>query len=365
MAVTLGTPRIITNGRQRTDAEVKSFGRFLTAVRDGRPHEIEKQGGVYTKVLDSTSGNAGGWLVPVEYTTRFFKSLAERALVYPRALVVPMNSAETKGPMLDATTARAAATAPFFGGIVALWGNHNQTYTTSASEPQFRELTLTAFDLLCYAVASNQLLADLPPDADEKLMANFGQAIMWYAEWAWLRGLGASNSMPLGMLNAPCCIDVTRAGAGTIANTDCANMVGRLLPMSQASAVWACSPSAYAKVSIITSFQPNAYYQGPSSGQCIGYLHSLPLFITDKLPAVGTRGDLMLFDPSLYVIGDRMQVVVDVSKEAYVSATVNTFQTNQSMFRTWVRMDGKPMLSGVVTLPDASTTASSIIAITT
>ena len=85
----------------------------------------------------------------------------------------------------------------------------------------------------------------------------------------------------------------------------------------------------------------------------MGYLENRPLYVTDKLPKLGTAGDLVLFDPSMYAIGDRQQVVVDISEHApYGSSSV--FQHNQSMFKVWYRGDGKPMLDQVVTLPDGS-----------
>src|SRR5262249_42312350 len=39
-----------------------------------------------------------------------------------------------------------------------------------------------------------------------------------------------------------------------------------------------------------------------------------PAFPTEKLPAIGTKGDLMLIDPSFYVIGDRMQIEIAASE---------------------------------------------------
>jgi HK97 family phage major capsid protein len=344
-------------------AVVKSFARYLRAIKGGIPSEIEAQGGRYEtfeKSNNEGSGAAGGWLVPQEYTTRFFKPLAERGIIYPRAEIVPMGTAVANGPMLDATTVQAAGTAPFFGGILAKWGWESNTLSNSESEPQFRQLTLNAWDLMLYAVASNQLLQDMPPDADAKLMSTFGRAAGWYAEWAFFNGFGAGAGMPLGILNAPCAYDVARAGAGAISVADIGNMSARLLPMSWENAVWACSPTALAKVCQVTGYVINQAREDERDLH-VGYLLSRPLFVTDKLPALGTRGDLVLLDPSLYVVGDRMQAVVDVSDQAVVSGS-SMFQRNQSMFRVWVRLDGKPMLNGRVTLPDAAgTVVSSVV----
>ena len=39
-----------------------------------------------------------------------------------------------------------------------------------------------------------------------------------------------------------------------------------------------------------------------------------PAFPSEKLPALGTKGDLMLLDPSLYVVGDRQQIEIAASE---------------------------------------------------
>lgn len=337
----------------------KSFAGFLRAVQKGDLHAIEKQGScrVISKGNDELSGGGGGYLVPREYTTRFLVPLAERSLVYPRATIIPMGTLEMVGPMLDATTVQSANIAPFFGGIVAKWGSQANTYVLSESEPQFREQTLHAWDLLLYAVASNQLLQDTSPEGDEKLLENFGKAAAWYADHAFFNGLGAGTSMPLGMLNAPCAIDVARAGANGITIADVAKMTAKMIPIGWENAVWACSPAALEKVTQITGFQANMDHNGPAG--CAGYLMSRPLFVSSKLPTLGVRGDLVFFDPSLYLVGDRMQVTIDVSEHAPISGG-SMFAQNRSMFKVWLRMDGKPILNNFVTITDSASNAMTV-----
>ena len=345
------------NGSGLTE-ERKSFGGFLRAVARGNPDAIERQGGVHTSVQksaanDELSGAAGGWLVPMDYTARFIKPLAERSIIYRRAHVQPMASLEMTCPMLDATTALAAGTVPFFGGILSTWGAQMGLLSANEFEPQFRSMTLHAWDNLYYAIASNQLLMDMGPGADDRLLQNFGQAGAWYAEYAFFNGTGAANSLPLGMLNAPCALLQNRAGSNHIAQADVKAMVAMLLPMGWANAIWCCSVTALADIIGITGYIPNINRRDDAD-ECVGYLANRPLYVTDKLPAIGTKGDLILTDPSLYAIGDRMQVVIDVSEHAPYSTNTSAFQRNQAMFRVWLRQDGKPILDNFVTLPDAA-----------
>jgi HK97 family phage major capsid protein len=90
----------------------------------------------------------------------------------------------------------------------------------------------------------------------------------------------------------------------------------------------------------------NVFFTGEGA-QHAGFLMNRPLFVTDKLPALGTKGDLMFFDPYLYVVADRQQVLIDTS-----IYDPNVFTKNQTMFRVWLRMGGRPMLANQITDPN-------------
>jgi HK97 family phage major capsid protein len=83
-------------------------------------------------------------------------------------------------------------------------------------------------------------------------------------------------------------------------------------------------------------------------------LFGLPVHLTEKTPACGTVGDLMLVDPSLYVIGDRMMLEVAASEHV-------NFLANQMTWRFVQRVDGRPWLENAITLQDASTTVSPFV----
>ena len=85
-----------------------------------------------------------------------------------------------------------------------------------------------------------------------------------------------------------------------------------------------------------------------------GYLFNLPIFVSEKVPTLGTKGDVMLIDPSLYVIGDRMQIEVAASEHV-------NFLKNQMTWRVVERVDGQPWLDKPITLQDAASTVSPFI----
>lgn len=335
-----------------------SLAKYLTAVKDGDMSTVEKAGGRWTvsKAQNGElSGATGGYTLPIEFSDKILFALAERGLIASRSLMQPMGSLTTRAPMLDATTVQAAGTTPFFGGLKFGWGP-GITLTNGETEPQFSEQTLTAWDLIGYGIMSNQWLQDSGPIVEKRLIKLLSEAAMWYAEYAYLRGIGAGGSMPLGILNAPCALNVNRAGGNAIAIADAAGMAAKLIPMSWENVIWACSPTALAKVVQLSGYQSSTARPETQGSDCFGWLLNRPLFVTEKLPPLGTRGDLVLFDPSLYVVGMRQEVVVDVS-----DGVPGKFERNQSVYRVWLRGDGKPVLNGTVTLADASSTASSVV----
>jgi HK97 family phage major capsid protein len=83
-------------------------------------------------------------------------------------------------------------------------------------------------------------------------------------------------------------------------------------------------------------------------------LLGLPAILTEKVPALGTKGDLMLLDPSLYVVGDRMQIEIAASEHV-------NFLKNQMTWRVVERVDGQPWLDKPVTLQDGATQVSPFV----
>ncbi len=295
--------------------------------------------------MNEESGTAGGYLVPMDYTARLLETISENSFIYPRANVIPLGSAEMQCPMIDAVTAQSAGTPPWFGGINFKWGSEQAPAET---EPTFRSLSLKAWDLLGYAVVSNQFLMDITPvGGEEYLIKLLGKAAAYAAEYAFLQGTGTATKMPLGVLKAPATKLITRQVSGTIIANDIATMAATMIPYGWTGGIWACHPSALAYIARISNYFINGDWS--FDGAC-GYLMTKPLFVTDKLPATSSTsiGDLIFFDPTLYVIGDRMEVLIDVSSEGPGFAN---YQTN---FRTWLRIDGKPLLSNTVTMTDGT-----------
>jgi HK97 family phage major capsid protein len=337
----------------------KSFGDWALAVaRNDRAYLEKHYGSRFNEwrtkaALGESSGVAGGYTVPPEFYQQLMTVMAEEAFIRPRAFVQPMGSATLQIPYLDISTVQAAGVSPFFGGVQMYWTAEAQTRTET--EPQFKQLELKAWELSGYSVSSNVLLQDSVIGLEKFLMTLFAKAIAWFEEYAFLQGNGVGK--PLGMLNAPAAVSVTRQTGGQVQFADVAGMWAKLLPVSWGKAIWTFSPSVVPQLLQLKDGASRAIFISIDQGITKMPTWSLlgrPAFPTEKVPALGTKGDLMLLDPSFYVVGDRMQIEIAASEHV-------NFLKNQMTWRVVERIDGQPWLDKPITLQDATTQVSPFV----
>ncbi len=301
-----------------------------------------------------SSGIYGGYTVPPDFSLAIATSYEEECFLYPRATVIPMLSRTTQLPRMNAETAQSAGTAPWWGGMAIAWGSD----ATGTINPTLEQNELTARNLIATVNASNNLAEDIGPGGDEFLFNMFARCAAYAEEYAFLNGLGGSQHQPLGILKAQAFKTVTRAGSGHIAVADTKAMAAAMTPRGWMHAIWACNPSALPDVFGLTGFIPNQAGYETYGISAAGSIYGRPLFITDKLPLLGTSGDLIFIDPTEYVIGDRAELIVQISDE-------KLFTNYQRVYRIWRRVDGQPLFSKSITLTDGTTTASPFVGITT
>ncbi len=339
----------------------KCFGDWLLACARNDARYLEKHYGSsfvawQTKAaLSESSGVTGGYTVPPEFFDQLMAIVAELAFIRPRAFVLPMAGANLQIPYLDITTVPSAGVSPFFGGLQMYWTAESQTRLET--EPQFKQLELKAWELSGYCVSSNVLLQDSVVGLEKFLMTLFAKSIAWFEEYAFLQGNGAGK--PQGMLPAGATLTKTRDYANQVTFNDVTTMWAKLLPSSWSTAIWVFSPSVVPQLLQLKDGANRAIFISIDQGATKTPVWSLlgrPAFPSEKLPALGTKGDLMLLDPSLYVIGDRQQIEIAASEHV-------NFLKNQMTWRVVERVDGQPWIEKPITLQDGTTQVSPFVAL--
>jgi HK97 family phage major capsid protein len=287
----------------------------------------------------------------------------ETSIVRPRATVIPMDTLRVPIPMIDDTSHASTV----FGGVSFAWTEEAASITES--QASFGRVVLDAKKLAGFFACPNELLADAPA-----FSAFFDTAVPrahgWFEDEAFLTGSGVGE--PLGLVNCGASVQVakeTGQPAATILWENVTKMYARMLPTSLGRAVWIANIDIFPQLatmalSIGTGGGPvwiGSGYDPGNSGADTPPMTILgrPVYFTEKLPQLGTTGDICFADLSYYLVGDR-QVLQASSSEHYL------FQNDKTAFRLLSRVDGRPWLQSALTPnQDSSNTLTAFVQLAT
>jgi len=333
--------------------DFKAFGEFLVAVKGAEKNEHDPRltyfasesltEGKGQKDLGESTGSTGGWLVPTERRTDVMTHIEAESIVRGRANIIPMTRRSIELPAL-AHGAAANGEPNWFGGMTTFW--EGEADEVEESEPKFRMMSLTAWDLTIATHTSNNLLADSATSLSAFLRGpmGFSGAIAWKEDYAFLRGDGVGK--PLGVLNDPATLAIARKTDNDIAYEDLVNILDSTLPSSRG--VWIANLRARAKLMLMKGPDANpAFLWGNASMGIPNTLLGSPIFFSEKMPAVGQTGDIGYFDFSHYYIGDRQAITIESTGQA-------RWLRSQTSWKAISRVDGKSWLDTPFTLIDGS-----------
>jgi HK97 family phage major capsid protein len=247
---------------------------------------------------------------------------------------------------LNAFDETSRVTGSRFGGVRGYWVPEAGEITSS--KPAFRQLTLELKKLCGLFYATDELLMDSSA-LQAAANAAFNQELGFLIDDAIINGTGAG--MPLGILNAGCTVSVAKESgqaAATIVYENIVKMWSRLLPGSEAKAVWLVNKNSIPQLFTMTlavGTGGQAVYQpaNAAAGQPYQTLFGRPVLPIEQAATLGTVGDIILADLSNgYILAEKGGVRYDASIHV-------RFQYAESVFRFMVRVDGQPFLASPVT----------------
>jgi Predicted phage phi-C31 gp36 major capsid-like protein len=293
--------------------------------------------------FSSEEPGAGGFLIPEIMRSELLQLALEKSIVRTRATVIPMSTLRVPIPTVDDTS----HVSSIFGGVVFYWTEEAAALTESAAT--FGKVVLDAKKLTGFFKVPAELLADAPAFGawfDERVPMGFA----WSEDVAFMTETG--DGTPLGFISCPASVAVTAESGqptATILWENIVNMYSRMLPTSLSNAVWICSHDTFPQLatmalSVGTGGGPGGIggWSQPGSDMPPMTILGRPVIFTEKVPKLGTTGDISFVDLSYYLIGDRQQVRVD-SSEHFL------FANNQVAYRIISRVDGRPWLQSALT----------------
>ncbi len=297
------------------------------------------------------NGADGGFAIPPDFrTTIMEKVMGEESLLSRTDGLT--SSSNTIALPKDETTPWQST-----GGIQAYWEGENQQIP--ASKPAIQQETIRLNSLKALVNVTEELVEDAPALAtyiQRKAPMKFDYKITD----AIINGTGAG--MPMGLLNAAAKVRVAKEasqGAGTIVFNNIANMYARIYSRCRANLVWLINqdiePQLFGMQFPGTGTAVPVYLPpGGLSASPYGLLMGKPVIATEACQALGTEGDIIAVDLSMYMTAMKVAGIrQDVSIHLY-------FDYDVMSFRFVLRMAGQPWWTSAITPANGSNTRTCI-----
>jgi HK97 family phage major capsid protein len=288
------------------------------------------------KSLITSSGPAGGFLVPPDYVADVIELLRAQAVVRragPRILPMP----------------RGTMTIPKgIGAATAYYGNEAQPIT--ASRPAFGQVAASFKKLTGLVGISNDMLRYADPAIDAYVRDDLVEVLARREDVAFIRGDGTADS-PKGFRTfVPAANLIASADAFTL-TTVTSELGGAVVRLAQANVpmlkpVWIMHPRTLEFLWWLQNAQGFYVFRDELEK---GNLRQYPFFTTTQIPtnlSNGTHSDcseIYLVDILQALILDSMALQLAVSQEAYFTdesgASVSAFQNDLSLIRAITEHD--------------------------
>jgi HK97 family phage major capsid protein len=294
----------------------------------------------------------GGYLLAPQVAGGIIERMYDVGDILSRVSADPIGP-NSNSMLYNAVDESSRADGSRYGGVRGYWLAEGGTKTASA--PTFRqmELKLKKVAALCYA--TDELLADATA-LESWLGRTVPEELRFQVESAFYRGNGVGK--PLGIMNSPCLVSVTRIDANQVDQTDIANMWARRW-QGVDDYVWLSNASVFPQLINLTvgNFPFLLPMSAGGQGDPAFSLYGKPYIESEYTYALGTTGDIMLASLSQY------QTITKGGVQAASSIHVQ-FTTDETAFRFVYRTDGQPLWNSALTPYDAGSTLSPFVVLT-
>lgn len=329
-----------------------SLGEQLMAIRDAasKPGAVDKR---LMEVNDAalganeSVGADGGFLLQTDFAGMILESAVSSSPLLNRLDRHTCSNAANAMRWLtgDETTVADSV----FGGVAMHWSAEGQT--AASSKPKFKEMKLDLEKMMGFAFATDEMLNDAT-----FMSSFFGQAFVLAADRLLVDGVisGDGVGKPLGLLNSPGAIVVpktTGQKAATFTGDNVIKMMASAMPRNRDKLVWLMHPDVEEQLPYLSIQSGDAakFLWNPEGG--IGNFDTQrvlnkPVLFEDSCSALGDKGDVMLVDPTQYILLTKGTIKQDWSMHV-------EFLTDQSCFRVIFRCNGMPKVNKPVQIKNS------------
>jgi HK97 family phage major capsid protein len=360
------TPNPVVNvtPTKTTGKEWNGFGEFLMAVK--RAYDPSSAYIDSRLVVDRSNpqnigtgmqvavSSDGGFMVQKQFVQKMMESVYAKSTTMSKITMFPIGEG-SNGIVMPALAEVSRANGSRFGGARAYWANEGGQGTPT--KPKIREVTLKLEKLLAFCYMTEELMRDA--SAMEAFVGKiYSDEMAFVLDDAIFNGSG--NGSPLGILNSPALITVTKETgqtADTVVWENIVKMWSRLSPASQTRAAWFINQEVQKELmtmamSVGTGGVPVFLPAGGASASPYMTLMGRPVIPVEQLSKLGDAGDILLADMSDYIGIDKGGLESDTSIHVQ-------FLYDEQVFRFRYRFNGTPYTNSPVTsFKNASQTVS-------
>ncbi len=335
-----------------------TFGEQLRAVMDAcRPGGFVDPRLIEERSVSGMSEGVpsdGGFLVQTDFSTAILQKAHDVGKLWPRCFNIPV-SANSDGVKLPAVDESNRANGSRFGGIQMYWVDEGDQGTTK--KVKFRQVELKLHRLMGLAHMTNDLLRDSSA-AEAFLMRAFSEEVAFVLDDMVVRGTGSGQ--PLGVLNAPALVTVTKEtnqAASTILTANVIKMYSRCY--GRENAVWfynsEIEPQLFTmSIAVGTGGVPVYMPANGLSTAPYGTLFGRPAIPIEQATGLTSVGDIMLLNLGEYLTATKGGIET-------ASSIHLRFDYDEMAFRIIYRADGQPAWSSVLTPYKGSATISPFV----
>lgn len=287
----------------------------------------------------------GGFAVSGDTSQELIEGIDEWSTLYKETDRQPI----TVGNLLKMPTfdERDRAKGSRFGGLQLYWPNEAGTVT--ASQPTYRSVNLYLNKLMGTTYATSELFEDVPALA-AILRRAFTLEAGTMIDEAIIAGPGAGQM--LGILNSTALITVepeSGQAQSTVRSENILKMWARMFAPGQRRAIWLYNSELAPQIFSLNSGSQNLVTFGDSGPLLMGR----PLLAHESCKAPNTVGDILLVDPTQYVIGERPPEMAE--------SLMLRFIQHEAAFRFSWRIAGSPGWSSALTPLNGTNTVSPFV----
>lgn len=291
-------------GRDESD-ELRDWRKYVEKA-------TEKVAGTPTQSAGEAEG--GGYAIPIEYAREAWIRQTEMSAIYQNALKLPMTTPTLRIPVLFGYD---ESSHTVYGNVQWLWKAELKEYEAKDIELEMIELNLQKLTGLSYL--SDEIMKFANPAIEPMVKRAFDVGLNRAISRACLRGTGVGQ--PAGMLDADCTIEISEEDGqpdDTFVLENMLNMQARLYSVDENPAgFWYANRQLIpqmATMSLPVGTGGSAMFLVSGVQDKPQYsLMGLPVRFSTAMSAIGDSGDIMLIDPSQYIIGEYAGGVEQVS----------------------------------------------------